>query len=135
MNRRLSRYVKDPLERLNILTRAHHEATVNQLNPEIVLSVMHVESLFDRFALSTAGAQGLMQVMPFWKNEIGSKADNLMDVETNIFYGCRILKTYLKREKGNYTKALARYNGSVGKTWYPKRVFKALDKYWFVKHT
>jgi len=95
---------------------------------------MHVESLFDRFAISSAGAQGIMQVMPFWKKEIGTPSDNLMNLETNIRYGCAILATYLKREKGTYHLALARYNGSVGKSWYPERVMKAWRKYWYIHH-
>ena len=101
MNGRLSRYVKDPAERMYILELVHKESHRFDLKPEIVLAVMHVESLFDRYAVSRVGAQGLMQVMPFWKNEIGNKEDNLTDIATNIRYGCTILKTYLTREKGN----------------------------------
>lgn len=134
MDRRLKRYMKDPEERLAFLKLVHSEAKRVDLQPELVLSVIHVESLFDRFALSRVGAQGFMQVMPFWRNEIGTNADNLMDMPTNIRYGCTILKAYLKREKGNLIRALARYNGSLGKTWYPERVFNAWEKYWFVNH-
>ncbi len=134
MNGRLSRYVKDPSERMTILELVHKESHRFELKPEMVLAVMHVESLFDRYAISRVGAQGLMQVMPFWKNEIGSDKDNLTDIATNIRYGCAILKTYLTREKGNMIRALARYNGSVGKTWYPERVFNAWEKHWFVKY-
>ncbi|OUS29474.1 hypothetical protein A9Q99_09190 [Gammaproteobacteria bacterium 45_16_T64] len=133
MSTRMSRYIKDPEERMKILRIAHKEARRVNLRPELVLSVMHVESLFDQFALSSAGAQGIMQVMPFWKKEIGTPNDNLMDISTNIRYGCTILKAYLKRERGNERKALARYNGSVGKNWYPERVFNAWKKYWFVQ--
>jgi len=134
MDRRLSRYVKDPQERMHILHLVHTESYRFELRPEMVLAVMHVESLFDRYAVSRVGAQGLMQVMPFWKEEIGTGEDNLTDIATNIRYGCAILKTYLKREKGNMMRALARYNGSVGKTWYPERVFNAWERYWFVKY-
>ena len=134
MDKRLSRYVKDPEERLKILHLVHTESYRFELKPEMVLAVMHVESLFDRYAVSRVGAQGLMQVMPFWKEEIGTNNDNLTDVATNIRYGCAILKTYLKREQGNMMRALARYNGSVGKTWYPERVFNAWERYWFVKY-
>ena len=134
MDARLKRYIKDPQERLHFLKLVHREASRVELQPELVLSVIHVESLFDRFALSRVGAQGMMQVMPFWKNEIGEPTDNLMDMTTNLRYGCTILKAYLKREKGNLIRALARYNGSTGKTWYPERVFNAWEKYWFVKH-
>ena len=134
MDRRLSRYVKDPQERMKILHLVHTESHRFELKPEMVLAVMHVESLFDRYAVSRVGAQGLMQVMPFWKEEIGTNDDNLTDIATNIRYGCAILKTYLKRERGNMMRALARYNGSVGKTWYPERVFNAWERHWFVKY-
>ncbi|WP_232339805.1 lytic transglycosylase domain-containing protein [Ketobacter nezhaii] len=134
MDARLARYVKNPQERMHILQLVHTESHRFQLQPELVLSVMHVESLFDRYAVSTVGAQGLMQVMPFWKNEIGTTSDNLTDIATNIRYGCAILKTYLTREKGNMMRALARYNGSLGKTWYPERVFNAWERYWFVRY-
>ncbi len=134
MDGRLSRYVKNPSERMTILELVHQESHRFDLKPEMVLAVMHVESLFDRYAISRVGAQGLMQVMPFWKNEIGDSGDNLTDIATNIRYGCAILKTYLTREKGNMIRALARYNGSLGKTWYPERVFNAWEKYWFVKY-
>ena len=134
MDSRLKRYMKDPQERFKFLRLVHREARRVDLQPELVLSVIHVESLFDRFALSRVGAQGMMQVMPFWKKEIGKNEDNLMDMTTNLRYGCTILKAYLKREKGNLIRALARYNGSLGKTWYPERVFNAWEKYWFVKY-
>ncbi len=133
MSTRMSRYIKDPNQRMKILRIAHKEALRMNLRPELVLSVMHVESLFDQYAVSSAGAQGLMQVMPFWKKEIGTTKDNLTDIATNIRYGCTILKAYLKRERGNERRALARYNGSTGKNWYPERVFNAWKKYWFVQ--
>lgn len=132
MDNRLHRYVKDPKERLQILKTAHHEASSTGLKPELVLAVMHVESLFDRFAISRVGARGLMQIMPFWKKEIGKETDNLMNIDLNIRYGCVILKAYLKREKGDLVRALARYNGSLGKTWYAERVLLVWEKYWFV---
>lgn len=131
MSRRLSRFVKDETLRLKILKTVHQEATRYELKPEWVLSVMQVESAFDPYALSVVGAQGLMQVMPFWRKEMGDEQANLMDVETNIAFGCAILKTYLKIEKGNLTPALARYNGSYGKMKYPNKVFKALRNFWY----
>jgi len=134
MSQRLSRYVKDEQERLHILKVVHREATRFKLHPEIVLAVIHVESLFNRFAVSRVGARGIMQVMPFWKKEIGKETDNLMDLETNIRYGCTVLATYLKREKGVYHTALARYNGSVGKTWYSERVMDRWKRYWYVQN-
>lgn len=118
-------------ERMHILKTAHQEATRAELPPELVLAVIQVESNFDRFAISHAGARGLMQVMPFWLDELGRPDDDLFHIRTNIRYGCSILKHYLERERGNLQRALARYNGSVGKTWYPDRVFRALNRNWF----
>jgi soluble lytic murein transglycosylase-like protein len=131
MSRRLDRKVPDPQERLLILKTAHYEATRAELPPELVLAVIDIESNFDRFAISHAGARGLMQVMPFWLDEIGRPDDDLFDIRTNLRMGCTILRHYLDRERGNRTRALARYNGSVGKTWYPQRVYKALGKRWY----
>lgn len=134
MSSRLQRWIKDPEQRLALLKMVHAEATRAELEPELVLSVIHVESAFDRFAISVVGAQGLMQVMPFWKNEIGRPDDNLTHVATNLRYGCTILKHYLDKEKGNLIRALGRYNGSLGKTKYPSKVLRFWEKYWFVKH-
>ena len=97
MSQRLQRRVKDPEERLTILRTVHYEASRAALDPELVLAVINVESNFDRFAISSAGAQGLMQIMPFWLDEIGQPEDNLMDIRTNIRFGCTILSQYLKR--------------------------------------
>ncbi|MEM7250882.1 MAG: transglycosylase SLT domain-containing protein [Pseudomonadota bacterium] len=130
MSTRLRRYVKDPELRLHVLRGVHRESKLANLEPELVLAVIHVESLFDKFAISEAGARGLMQIMPFWLDEIGRPNDNLFSVDTNLRYGCTILRHYLDRERGNMTKALARYNGSVGKTWYPRRVYKAFRTRW-----
>jgi soluble lytic murein transglycosylase-like protein len=131
MSSRMGRRIEDPEERLRILKQVHYEARRANLEPEVVLALINVESNFDRFAISSAGARGLMQIMPFWLDEIGRPGDNLFDVATNLRFGCTILNIYLKREKGNLHKALARYNGSVGKHWYPQRVFKALRKTWY----
>ncbi|MDI3326690.1 lytic transglycosylase domain-containing protein [Pontibacterium granulatum] len=129
MGGRIRNYVKDDLERVEILRYAHAEAQRHELPIDLVLGLIHTESLFNRFAISGAGAQGLMQVMPFWKNEIGRPNDNLTNIKTNLRYGCTILKHYLKVAKGDWTEALARYNGSYGKTWYPERVYKNQTRY------
>lgn len=126
----LEKFVKDPDERLSILKEVHRSAKLADLPPEFVLAVIEVESRFDRYAISVAGAQGMMQVMPFWKKEIGRESDNLMNMNTNLQYGCTILKHYLERAKGNWGEALARYNGSYGKYWYPERVMVAWEKHW-----
>lgn len=98
------------------------------LSPELILGVIAVESGFDRFALSSAGAIGLMQVMPFWKEELGSPEDNLLDIETNIRYGCAIIRHYLDRQQ-RLDRALAAYNGSRGHTHYAVRVFEAMQRF------
>ena len=130
MSARLSRFVDDPAERLELLRQIHAAASRAELPPELVLSVMEVESHFDRFAISSAGAQGMMQVMPFWKDEIGRPDDNLTVNKTNFEYGCRILQFYLQRENGHLHKALARYNGSVGSRRYSDKVYRAWRKHW-----
>lgn len=129
MNNRISRYVKDDQERLHILRSAHREADRAGLPVDLVLAVIHTESRFQRFAISSVGAQGLMQVMSFWKNEIGRSDDNLTDIDTNLRYGCTILAYYLKKSNNDLTEALARYNGSYGSYRYPRKVYAALTRY------
>jgi len=131
MSARLARQVKDPEERIEILQRVHREATRAELPPELVLAVIDIESNFDRFAISVVGARGLMQIMPFWLDEIGRPNDNLMQIETNLRFGCTILKYYLDMEKGNIPRALGRYNGSLGKRKYPNKVLDRLRLKWF----
>lgn len=125
----LKRYIPDDKERLDLLRRIHRAATRANLSPEVVLAVIQIESAFNPYALSRVGAQGLMQVMPFWKNEIGRPEDNLIDVETNLRYGCTILKYYLDKEKGHLADALARYNGSYGQYWYSEKVLVAWENW------
>lgn len=134
MSARLERWMPDNKKRMQFLTTLHSEATRANLPPELVLAVIQIESAFDRYAISVVGAQGLMQIMPFWKNEIGRAEDNLMILETNLRYGCTILKHYLDREKGDFIRGLARYNGSLGRTKYPEKVLLAWERNWFVNH-
>jgi len=131
MSARLARQVRDPNERIEILQRVHREATRAEIPPELVLAVIDIESNFDRFAISVVGARGLMQIMPFWLDEIGRPDDNLMQIETNLRFGCTILKYYLDMEKGNIPRALGRYNGSLGKRKYPNKVLDRLRLKWF----
>ena len=131
MSARLSRQVGDPDERIEILTRVHYEAARVELPPELILAVIEVESNFDRYAISVAGALGLMQVMPFWRDEIGRPNDNLIRIDTNLRYGCTILRFYLDKENGDLRRALGRYNGSLGKRKYPNKVIDKLSKKWF----
>lgn len=126
----LERFLPDHAERLDLLRAIHREATRAGLQPDLVLALIEVESHFDRFAVSHSGAQGLMQVMPFWRGEIGRHEDNLTDNLTNLRYGCRILQYYLQVESGNTERALARYNGTLGQRWYPDRVMEAWQRRW-----
>jgi len=131
MSARLERQVRDPEERLEILKRVHHEATLREIAPELILAVIDVESNFDRFAISHAGARGLMQIMPFWLKEIGEADDNLMHIDTNVRFGCTILKYYLEIEENDLRRALGRYNGSLGRRAYPNKVLDKLTEKWF----
>ena len=131
MSNRLQQFVTSSAMRLEILKRVHYEAKRAGLEPELVLAVIEVESRFDEFAISVAGARGLMQIMPFWLDEIGISDQNLFKIRTNLRMGCTILRYYLDMEKGNLFRALARYNGSLGKNKYPDKVLAALKTNWF----
>ncbi len=133
MSTRLTRYIPDPEERLTLLRLVHREASKAGLRPDLVLALIHTESHFNRFAISSVGAQGMMQVMPFWKAELGRPQDNLTDNATNLRYGCTILSFYLRKENGNLSRALARYNGSLGKQTYPAKVIGFWHDFWYVK--
>ena len=116
-----------------ILRAVHCESTKHAMlrdRPQLVLAVIDVESAFDPFAVSSAGAVGLMQVMPFWPSELGLSTRDLIDVELNIRMGVSILAYYLARERGDYVRALGRYNGSLGKRWYPDLVLGRLNSRW-----
>lgn len=126
----LEKFIEDPQQRLELLHKIHLHATQAGVRPEWVLAVIEIESRFDPYAVSRVGAQGMMQVMPFWKNEIGRPDDNLINIDTNLRYGCTILKYYLEKAEGRMHEALARYNGSYGKYWYPQKVMDAWEKHW-----
>ena len=131
MSARLERQVEDPKVRIDILKRVHQEAMRADLAPELVLAVIDVESNFDKYAISVAGARGLMQIMPFWLKEIGRPDDNLIHIGTNLRFGCTILKYYLEMEDGDLNRALGRYNGSLGKRKYPNKVLDKLRLKWY----
>jgi soluble lytic murein transglycosylase-like protein len=131
MSARLARHLEDPEERVRLLTLVHLEAKRVELPPELILAVIEVESNFDRYAVSVAGALGLMQIMPFWLNEIGRPDDNLLHTDTNLRYGCTILRFYYDKEKGDLRRALGRYNGSLGSRKYPNKVIDKLTRKWF----
>jgi soluble lytic murein transglycosylase-like protein len=128
---RLAKRVPDTGQRLELLKLIHREATRVGLPPELVLAVIEVESNFDPWAISVAGAQGLMQVMPFWLAELGRPEDSLHHPPTNLRLGCTILRYYYDMEKGDLKRALARYNGSLGRSEYPERVLRALRERWY----
>ncbi|WP_245955137.1 lytic transglycosylase domain-containing protein [Kushneria indalinina] len=132
MSRRLTSYLPETPQRLALLESIQRESLRASLDLQLVLSVIDVESRFTSRAVSSAGAEGLMQVMPFWKKEIGRDSDDLFDPDTNLRYGCTILAWYLKVEKGDITRALARYNGSLGKTGYPEQVMTRWDTRWWI---
>jgi soluble lytic murein transglycosylase-like protein len=131
MSRRLNKKMPDVAYRIDLLKQVHYEASRAGLPPELVLALIEVESNFNPYAISSAGARGLMQVMPFWLKKIGKPDDSLFRVHTNLRFGCTILKYYLDKENGNLHQALARYNGSRGQRWYPARVDRAWHTRWF----
>jgi soluble lytic murein transglycosylase-like protein len=117
-----------------ILEAVHCESNKHAMlreKPQLVLAVIDVESAFDPFAVSYAGAVGLMQVMPFWPSQLGLQTKDLLDVELNIRMGTSILAYYMERERGDYRRALARYNGSVGRRAYPDLVLGRLESRWY----
>lgn len=130
MSSRLERYIPDPAFREDFLNTVHYEATRAGLDPELVLGLIEVESGFRKYAVSTAGAMGFMQVMPFWVDVIGTREHNLFHLRTNLRYGCTILRHYLDIERGDLFRALGRYNGSLGKAEYPSLVHSAWRNRW-----
>jgi soluble lytic murein transglycosylase-like protein len=132
MEPRLARLVPTHDARVEILDQVYCEAKRDpslQLPPDLVLALIEVESRFDRWAVSSAGAVGLMQVMPFWPRELGVQ-NQLVRVAPNIRMGCEILRYYLRAENRNWSRALARYNGSVGRSTYPALVMQRWQRVW-----
>jgi soluble lytic murein transglycosylase-like protein len=130
MDARLEKRVPDRKTRLELLRTVHYEATRARLDPQLVLGVIEVESGFRKYAVSRAGARGYMQVMPFWVKLVGQSSHNLFHLRTNLAYGCAILRFYLDLEKGDYFRALGRYNGSLGQPEYPNLVLSAWRGRW-----
>ena len=130
MSNRLTPIVPDINTRMALLELIHEEATRAQVSPELVLAIISVESDFNRFAVSEAGAQGLMQIMPFWLKLSGQPGGNLFHENTNLRLGCTILKYYLKRSHGDIREALQRYNGATVGIDYSDRVLRALSTKW-----
>ena len=130
MSRRLDKRIPVSESRLEFLRAVHYEATRAGLDPQLVLGLIQVESGFKKYAVSSAGARGFMQVMPFWIKVIGRSDDNLFHLRTNLRYGCTILRHYLDIEQGDLYRALGRYNGSLGQAAYPNLVRGAWHKQW-----
>jgi soluble lytic murein transglycosylase-like protein len=130
MEKRLARRIPDRQQRLELLRAVHYEAVRARLDPQLVLGLIEIESGFRKYAVSSAGARGYMQVMPFWIKVIGQPNHNLFHLRTNLAYGCAILRHYLDVEKGDYWRALGRYNGSLGKPGYPEQVLSAWRGRW-----
>lgn len=130
MSARLSRRMPDRKSRMDFLKTVYYEAKRAGLDPQMVLGLIQVESGFKKYAVSSAGARGYMQIMPFWVELIGDKQSNLFHMRTNLRFGCTILRHYLDIEKGDLYRALGRYNGSLGKPEYPNLVRRAWEKKW-----
>jgi len=124
----ISPWVPDQTEAETIAHWVYVNSQRFNLSPELVLGVIAVESRFDHFAISNVGAVGLMQVMPFWKKELGSTSDNLLKIETNVRYGCAILRHYIDRYK-KLDRALGAYNGSLGRMKYPNLVYAKMKHF------
>jgi soluble lytic murein transglycosylase-like protein len=130
MSRRLAKRLPDEHYRTDFLRTVHYEATRAGLDPQLVLGLIQVESGFKKYAVSSAGARGFMQVMPFWVRSIGTSEQNLFHLRVNLRYGCTILRYYLDIESGDLYRALGRYNGSLGKPEYPNLVVGAWKRHW-----
>ena len=130
MNRRLARRIPDSEFRDDFLNTLHYEATRAGVDPELMLGLIEVESGFKKYAVSTAGAEGFTQVMPFWVDLIGAPGQDLFHLRTNLRYGATILRHYIDIENGNLFRALGRYNGSLGQAEYPEMVYAAWRNHW-----
>lgn len=135
MSERLKKKLPDLQMRREFLETAWYEATRAGLDPALVLGLIQVESAFRKYAVSPVGAHGYMQVMPFWTRVIGdSDRRKLFHMQTNLRYGCSILRLYLDMEAGNLFLALGRYNGSRGRPEYPNAVLAAWKRWEFKPH-
>lgn len=129
-NDRLKRYKDDLNTRIEFLQTIWYEARRAGLDVNLVLGLVQVESAFRKYAVSIAGARGYMQIMPFWVRVIGDgDVSKLFHMQTNLRFGCVILRHYLDRENGNLFMALGRYNGSRGRPEYPDAVLAAAQRW------
>ena len=126
VSERLRKRTTEHMTRVDFLEAVWYESKRKGLEPALVLGLIQVESGFRKYAISSAGARGYMQVMPFWARVIGDgDASRLFHMQTNLRFGCVILRHYLDRERGDLFMALGRYNGSRGRAEYPNLVFGA----------
>ena len=132
MSERLKRKMPDTQSRIEFLETVWYESTRAGLEPGLVLGLIQVESAYRKYAVSIVGARGYMQVMPFWSKVIGDgDRSKLFNMQTNLRYGCSILRMYIDMEKGDLYLALGRYNGSRGRPQYPNAVLAAWKKWKF----
>lgn len=126
MSDRLKRRKPDFQTRIEFLQTVWYETKRAGLDTTMVMGLIQVESAFRKYAISPVGARGYMQIMPFWSRLIGDgDAGKLFNMQTNLRFGCVILRHYLETERGNTFMALGRYNGSRGRDTYPNAVYKA----------
>jgi len=130
MSRRLEKKISDSAARRDFLITIQYEAKRAGLDTQMILGLIQHESDFRKYAVSSVGARGYMQVMPFWVKQIGSPDHDLFTLRTNLRYGCIILRFYLDRENGDLFRALGRYNGSLGRPEYPDAVMGNWRRYW-----
>jgi soluble lytic murein transglycosylase-like protein len=130
MSSRLASKMPDWPTRRDFLITVQYEAIRAGLDPQLVLGLIQTESNFRKYAVSTAGARGFMQIMPFWVRQIGDSGHDLFTLRTNLRYGCTILRYYLDIEQGDLYRALGRYNGSLGRGEYPNAVMGTMKRYW-----
>jgi soluble lytic murein transglycosylase-like protein len=124
-NKALAERLNNDRLRRDLLQTIYYEAKRSGLDPDLVLAVIRVESKFRKYAISSAGARGFMQVMPLWTGIVGETSSDLFNLRTNLRLGCAILRSYLDKERGNVHRALARYNGSLGRDNYPNLIYAA----------
>ena len=129
MSERIDKRIQNPFYRIRLLESVYTEAEMAGLDPQMVLAVIDIESNFDRYATSRVGAQGLMQVMPFWKDIYGKPNDDLYNPLTSLRYGCTILRHYLDKYDTE-VDALAAYNGSLGRSTYSDKIMQRLASRW-----
>lgn len=130
MSSRLEKTIPDRVAREEFLVTVHYEAKRAGLDPQLVLALIDKLSQFRKFAVSKNGARGYMQIMPFWVKLIGTTEHNLFNLRTNLRYGCVILRHYLDIENGNLSRALGRYNGSLGKSEFPNEILEKWHSKW-----